>query len=326
MYKSTDAGKTWTHIGLEDTQHIGKIAVDPKNPNIVFVAAIGHLYAAHPVARRLPHRSTAARRWTKSLFKYEAVGASTLSSTRPTRRSSSRRCGIRAGRPWYTYQPSNGPGGGIYKSIDGGATWKELKKGLPQACIGRSGLAVSASPTRKRVYAIVDDLRPSTGAARRRRRRQRHPRQPAAAAAGGAAATMQGGLFRSDDAGVRWTKMSPEANESPASPAAAGISRHRRRPEKPGHHLHLERRRHRAERWWQELGRHCAVRPAATTTTSRGCRPMTRTRSSSRATRARSSRAMRGRRPARHHVEFVAQSADRADLSRRPPTTGRPTG
>ena len=61
MYKSTDAGKTWTHIGLDDTQHIGKIAVDPKNANVVFVAAIGHLYEAHPGSRRLPLAATAAR-------------------------------------------------------------------------------------------------------------------------------------------------------------------------------------------------------------------------------------------------------------------------
>jgi hypothetical protein len=74
MYKSTDAGKSWSHIGLDDTQHIGRIAVDPKNPNIVFVAAIGHLYA--PSAERGVFRSVdGGKSWKKVLFKDENVGA-----------------------------------------------------------------------------------------------------------------------------------------------------------------------------------------------------------------------------------------------------------
>ena len=74
MYKSIDAGKTWTHIGLDDTQHIGKVAVDPRNPNIVFVAAIGHLYEAHP-ARGVYRSQDGGRTWTKVLFKSDSIGA-----------------------------------------------------------------------------------------------------------------------------------------------------------------------------------------------------------------------------------------------------------
>ena len=74
MYKSTDAGKTWTRIGLEDTQHIGKIAVDPKNPNIVFVAAIGNLYQAGP-SRGIFRSQDGGRTWLKVLFKNDNVGA-----------------------------------------------------------------------------------------------------------------------------------------------------------------------------------------------------------------------------------------------------------
>ncbi len=74
MYKSADAGKTWTHIGLEDTQHIGKIAVDPKNPNIVFVAVIGHLYEAH-ASRGVYKTIDGGKTWTKALFKSDAIGA-----------------------------------------------------------------------------------------------------------------------------------------------------------------------------------------------------------------------------------------------------------
>src|SRR5262245_49578839 len=74
MYKSTDAGKTWTHIGLEQTQHIGKVAVDPRNPNIVFVAAIGHLYAPNP-DRGVFRSRDGGKTWQKVLYKNENVGA-----------------------------------------------------------------------------------------------------------------------------------------------------------------------------------------------------------------------------------------------------------
>src|SRR5262249_31537538 len=113
MYKSTDAGKTWTHIGLETTQHIARVAVDPKNANIVFVAAIGHLYDAHP-DRGVFKTIDGGKTWKKVLFTNDSVGASEVvidpanslivyaamwNTRRPT---------------WYTYQPTNGPGGGIY--------------------------------------------------------------------------------------------------------------------------------------------------------------------------------------------------------------------
>ena len=214
MYKSTDAGKTWTHIGLEDTQHIGKIAVDPKNANIVFVAAIGHLYEAHP--ERGVYKSTdGGKTWKKVLFKNDNVGAVDVVID-PTNSNV-----VYAGlwntrRPtWYTYQPTNGPGGGIFKSTDGGTTWNQLTTGLPSACIGKTGIAVSPTNPR-RVYAVVDDFLPEGAAAN-----TPCPGVPpgrgggagAGAPAGGAApaappAQPQGGFYRSDDAGATWTKMS----------------------------------------------------------------------------------------------------------------------
>ena len=199
MYKSTDAGKTWTHIGLADTQHIGKIAVHPRDPQTLFVAAIGHLYA--PNAERGVFRSRdGGRTWQKVLFRNADVGAVevVLDPTNPnvvyaglwnTRRP-----------PWYTYAPTNGPGGGIFKSTDGGTTWKQLTNGLPREGIGRTGIAVAPSNPR-RVYAVVDCLVPD-------------PNEPAPSAApnagrGGAAVPRgQGGFFRSDDAGATWTRLS----------------------------------------------------------------------------------------------------------------------
>ena len=207
MYKSTDAGRTWSHIGLEDTQHIGRIAVDPKNPDIVFVAAIGHLYEAN-AERGVFKTSDGGKSWKKVLHKNENVGAVDVVidpvnsqivyvSLWNTRRP-----------PWYTYQPSNGPGGGVFKSTDGGATWKQLANGLPVECVGRAGLAVSAANPR-RVYAVVDDFLPEGAEAG-----TPCPGAPPSRGGGpgnapqGPAVRQQGGFFRSDDAGATWTKLS----------------------------------------------------------------------------------------------------------------------
>jgi photosystem II stability/assembly factor-like uncharacterized protein len=197
MYKSTDAGRTWTHIGLENTQHIGKIAVDPRDPNRLFVAAIGHLYAPNP--DRGVFRSTdGGRSWQKVLFRSEDVGAAEV--VIDPNNSQVVYAGLWNTRrpPWFTYAPTNGPGGGIFKSVDGGTTWTQLTAGLPAAGIGRTGIAIAPSNSR-RVYAVVDCLVPDPSAP-----------PPAAPAAGRAAGAPpgQGGFFRSDDAGATWTRLS----------------------------------------------------------------------------------------------------------------------
>jgi photosystem II stability/assembly factor-like uncharacterized protein len=202
VYKSIDAGKTWTHLGLEDTQHIGKIAIDPRNPNIVFVAAIGHLYA--PNADRGVFKSIdGGKSWKKVLFRNNDVGAVDVVID-PTNSRVVYACLWNTRRPpWYTYAPTNGPGGGIFKSVDGGATWTQLTKGLPKEGHGRSGIVVAPTNPR-RLYAVIDCLVPDPNAPA--------PAAPAAPAGGGRGGAQgppgQGGFFRSDDAGATWTKLS----------------------------------------------------------------------------------------------------------------------
>ena len=218
MYKSTDAGKTWTHIGLDNTQHIGRVAIDPKNPNIVFVAAIGNLYNTNP-DRGVFRTQDGGRTWAKVLFKNESVGAVDVVID-PSNSQVVYAALWNTRRPtWYTYQPTNGPGGGLYKSTDGGTNWTQLKTGLPGDCSGRIGIAVAPSNPR-RVYAVIDHFLPEGSPAG-----TPCPGAPpgrgagggggggGGAAAGGAApaappAPAQGGVYKSDDAGATWTKLS----------------------------------------------------------------------------------------------------------------------
>src|SRR5215468_2806597 len=174
MYKSTDAGKTWTHIGLDSSRQVGRILVDPKNPDVVFVAALGHVYGPNPDRGVYRSRDGGAT-WQKALFKNDSVGAADLAfdpqnsqiiyaSLWNTRRP-----------PWSIYPPSYGPGGGMFKSTDGGSTWQPLTNGLPTEKLGRIGIAV-APTNRNRVYAIVD--------------------------------AKAGGLYASNDAGATWSLVS----------------------------------------------------------------------------------------------------------------------
>ena len=173
MYKSTDGGRTWAHIGLRDTQQIGRVLVHPHDPNLVYVAALGHPYGPNP-ERGVFRSRDGGRTWQKILFKDDDTGATDLAFEpgRPeviyaalwqTRRP-----------PWNIYPPSSGPGSGVYKSIDGGDTWKPLAgHGLP-APHGRVGLAVAPSAP-QRVYAMVD--------------------------------AREGGLYRSDDGGTSFARV-----------------------------------------------------------------------------------------------------------------------
>src|SRR5213076_2866357 len=125
VYKSVDAGKTWTHLGLDDTHHIGKVAIDPRNPDVVFVAAIGKMYAASP-DRGIFRSRDGGRTWDKVLFKDDNIGAAEVVIDPTNSRVVYAGLWNTRRPPWFSYAPTNGPGGGIHKSIDGGSTWHEL--------------------------------------------------------------------------------------------------------------------------------------------------------------------------------------------------------
>ncbi len=176
MYRSTDAGKHWIHIGLADSRQIGRILVDPRNPDVVFAAALGHAYG--PNAQRGVFRSTdGGKSWSKVLFTNTDTGAIDL-AFKPGEPDTIYAALWQTRRPpWSVYPPSNGPGSGLYVSHDGGNRWAQTKgNGFP-AHPGRIGIAPAPSQP-DRVYALVDG-----------------PQN-------------EGGLYRSDDSGAHWNRIS----------------------------------------------------------------------------------------------------------------------
>ena len=182
VYKSTDGGLHWKHIGLRESRHIGRVLIDAHNPDVVLVAALGHAYG--PNEQRGVFRTTdGGQTWLKVLYQNPDVGAVDLAcdpldpavvyaSMWQARRT-----------PWSQYPPNQGPGSGLFKSTDEGATWSEIAgHGLPAKPYGRIGLAVAVGSRGNAVYASVDLLKG------------------------------QPGLYRSSDGGVTWQLISIEAN------------------------------------------------------------------------------------------------------------------
>ena len=227
MYKSMDAGKTWTHIGLEATRQIGRVVVDPANPNRVYVAALGHVYDANP-DRGLYRSTDGGATWKKILFKTndpDDVGAIDVAMDPKNPRVLYASLWATRRPPWSVYAPTNLPGGGLYKSTDGGDTWEQLTGGLPNdEFVGKIGIAVSSSNP-NRLWAVVDDL--GSGIARGagggggRGAAAAAPAAstggaPAAPPAGGrrggsgAGPSTGGGVYISDDAGATWNLVNSE--------------------------------------------------------------------------------------------------------------------
>ena len=177
IYKSTDTGKSWTHIGLTDSRQIARILVDPADSNKVFVAALGHAYG--PNAERGVFRSKdGGATWQRILFHDENTGAIDL-AFEPGKTNTIYAAMLQTRRPpWNVYPPSKGPGSGLYRSSDGGDHWEPVTgHGLPAEEVGRIGIAF-APGNPKRIYLIVD--------------------------------AKAGGLYRSDDSGQNWQLMSQD--------------------------------------------------------------------------------------------------------------------
>jgi len=178
VYRSGDAGRTWTHLGLDAVQQVGGLAVDPTNPDRVFVAALGHPYGPNP--ERGVYRSTdGGKTWEKVLYKDENTGA--VQVTIDPQHPEIVYADLWAGRqgPWEN-GAWKGPNSGMFKSTDGGTTWHQLTKGLPTTAqgLGRVGFCLAPSNP-NRLFATVD-------------------------------AGAYGGIYRSDDGGESWNKLNSD--------------------------------------------------------------------------------------------------------------------
>jgi len=179
IYKSTDGGRSWQHLGLRDGQQIAAILVDPHDPNRLLVAVLGHPYG--PNAERGVFRSSdGGLTWQKVLYKDENTGAIDLAFDPSNPQIAYADMWASRRPPWTTGGGYNGPGSGLYKSTDGGTTWRQLTKGLPTWAegLGRIGLGIAPNDS-SRVYALVDSPK-------------------------------LGGLYRSDDAGENWQRINSD--------------------------------------------------------------------------------------------------------------------
>ncbi len=170
VYKSIDSGKTWTNMGLENTRHISRIVINPGDPNIVFVAAMGHLWG--PNKERGIYKTTdGGKTWQQVLYVDENTGFADL-AMHPADSLTLYAAAYEHRRLPY-YFSSGGPGSGLYKSTDGGETWKKLTKDLPEGVLGRIGIDVARSKPDV-VYALIEHE--------------------------------DGGIWRSEDRGESWTR------------------------------------------------------------------------------------------------------------------------
>ena len=151
VYKSTDAGKTWRNIGLKNTQHISRVVIHPKNPNIVFVAAQGALYGPNK-ERGIFKSIDGGKTWNNVLYVNDLTGCSELSMDYNNPLVMYAAMWEHQRLPWKVI--SGGPGSGLYKTIDGGIAWNQIHNGLPEEK-GKMAIAVSRSNSEK-VYALVE--------------------------------------------------------------------------------------------------------------------------------------------------------------------------
>ncbi|HYT73285.1 MAG TPA: hypothetical protein VEL79_00930 [Vicinamibacterales bacterium] len=179
VYKSTDAGKTWTHIGLEKAGLIGRIRIHPQNPDIAYVAALGNIFGPNP-ERGVFRTKDGGKSWEQVLRVSERTGAEDLSLDAKNPNTVFAAMWTAERKPWTI--DSGSMEGGIFRSTDGGNTWQKLSKGLPQGVmVGKAGVSVSLADP-KRVYVLIE------------------------------AAGDQGGVYRSEDGGDSWTRVNASRN------------------------------------------------------------------------------------------------------------------
>jgi photosystem II stability/assembly factor-like uncharacterized protein len=173
VYRSTDGGKTWAHLGLADTKMISKIVLDPRDENVAYVGAVGHLWGPNP-ERGLYKTTDAGKTWTKQLYIDDSTGIIDLKMNPKNPNEMIAATWVRQRWPW-TFN-SGGEQSGIYKTTDGGKNWRHVTKGLPTGPIGRIGLSVMASDPKQWVATVEHKD--------------------------------AGGLYRSEDGGDSWVKIS----------------------------------------------------------------------------------------------------------------------
>jgi Sortilin, neurotensin receptor 3, len=188
VFKSTDGGMTWKHVGLTETRHIGRIVVDPRDPNVAYVAALGHAWGANP-ERGVYKTTDGGATWQRIKFVSDKAGFVDLAMDPSNPDVLFASAWERVRGPYFLR--SGGPGSGLWKTTDAGKTWIEVKGGgFPETMKGRIGIALAPSNP-KVVYALVEadtmpNPKPAKGAARQ---------------------TRPSGLYQSTDGGATWTKM-----------------------------------------------------------------------------------------------------------------------
>jgi photosystem II stability/assembly factor-like uncharacterized protein len=196
VYKSTDAGKTWQNMGLKDSHHIGRIAIHPENHDIVYVAAMGHLFSKNEM-RGVFKTEDGGKSWRKVLYINDKVGVIDVAINRDNPDILYAATYEKQRLPWHF--EAGGAGSAIYKTTDAGKTWAKLCSGLPSGKIGRIGIDIFLKNP-DIVYAVVENTnmrKPTEKEAEHDRRRGLKPQER----------LIGGEVYRTEDAGKTWTKM-----------------------------------------------------------------------------------------------------------------------
>jgi len=201
VYKSTDAGKTWKNMGLKESHHIGRIIIDPKNPDIVYAAALGHLYSENP-ERGLYKTTDGGKTWKKVLdvvVRGKNIGVVDAAMD-PSNSDILYAATYDKVRKPHTFN-LGGPGSRIYKTTDGGNTWEKLGGGLPEGMLGRIGIDVYLRDPNI-LYASIENANKKGMSDEERYRELLEDKS--------SRGMIDGEVYRSDDAGKTWKKVSPE--------------------------------------------------------------------------------------------------------------------